>query len=153
MAPLAKGIGKIKDDCLCVVIPPELAKLLKVEEGILVIVDNVNGKLTIARSAANGWSDQPCRVGSDETQRKRLAGSRSSSLRMRPDCHSGREHKSGSSAVRFVNTCVESSPCPVGCRPTRLTREGRERNSATSGTLGHLAGSMTTSFQSDAVSN
>jgi hypothetical protein len=42
LAPLAKGIGTVKDDCLCVEVPPHLAKLLRVEEGSLVIVDNVS---------------------------------------------------------------------------------------------------------------
>ena len=53
LAPLARGIGQIEGDYLCVVIRPWLAEKLRIEEGSLVFVDNKNGKLTITRSAAN----------------------------------------------------------------------------------------------------
>ncbi len=53
LAPLARGIGRIEGDCLCVVIKPWLAEKLRIEAGSLVVVDNKNGKFTITRSAAN----------------------------------------------------------------------------------------------------
>ncbi len=53
LALLARGIGQIEGDVLCVVIQPWLAELLRVGEGSLVIVDNKNGKFTITRSADN----------------------------------------------------------------------------------------------------
>ena len=53
LASLAKGIGEIDGDCLKVVIQPWLAEKLRIGAGSLVIVDNVNGKFTITRSAAN----------------------------------------------------------------------------------------------------
>ena len=56
IAPLAKGIGEINGEFLKVVIQPWLAEKLRIAAGSLVIVDNMNGKFTITRSAAN---DQP----------------------------------------------------------------------------------------------
>lgn len=53
LAPFAKGIGKIDGPFLKVVIQPWLAEKLRIEVGSLVIVDNMNGKFTITRSAAN----------------------------------------------------------------------------------------------------
>lgn len=53
LAPLARGIGLIEGDYLCVVIKPWLAEKLRIEEGSLVIVDNNNRKFTITRSAEN----------------------------------------------------------------------------------------------------
>ena len=53
LAPFAKGIGKIDGAFLKVVIQPWLAEKLRIEVGTLVIVDNMNGKFTITRSAAN----------------------------------------------------------------------------------------------------
>ena len=56
LAPLATGIGEIDGDFLKVVIQPWLAEKLRIGAGSLVIVDNVNGKFTITRSAKN---DEP----------------------------------------------------------------------------------------------
>ena len=56
LAPLAKGIGQIDGEFLKVVIQPWLAEKLRIGAGSLVIVDNVNGKFTITRSAANDES-------------------------------------------------------------------------------------------------
>lgn len=56
LAPLAKGIGEVDGEFLKVVIQPWLAEKLRIGAGSLVIVGNVNGKLTITRSAAN---DEP----------------------------------------------------------------------------------------------
>jgi hypothetical protein len=56
LAPLARGIGEVRGEFLKIVIPPWLAEKLRIRAGSLVIVDNVNGKLTITRSAAN---DEP----------------------------------------------------------------------------------------------
>jgi hypothetical protein len=53
LAPLARGIGQIEGDCLCVIIQPWLAEKLRIAEGSLVIVDNKDGKFTITRSASN----------------------------------------------------------------------------------------------------
>ncbi len=53
LAPLAKGVGTIEDGYLCVVLELWLAEKLRVIEGSIVIVDNVNGKFTITRSAIN----------------------------------------------------------------------------------------------------
>ena len=53
LAPLARGIGHIEADFLCILIKPWLAEKLRVETGSLVVVDNKNGKFTITRSAAN----------------------------------------------------------------------------------------------------
>ena len=53
LAPFARGIGEIKEGCLCVVIQPWLAEKLRIREGSLVIIDNMNGKFTITRSEAN----------------------------------------------------------------------------------------------------
>jgi hypothetical protein len=53
LASFAREIGKIEEDCLCVVIQPWLAQKLRIGEGSLVVVDNKNGKFTITRSAAN----------------------------------------------------------------------------------------------------
>ena len=53
LAPLARGIGEIEGESLCVVIKPWMAERLRIDEGSLVIVDNVNGKFTITRSAKN----------------------------------------------------------------------------------------------------
>ena len=56
LAPFAKGIGEIDGEFLKVVIQPWLAEKLRIGAGSLVIVDNMNGKFTITRSAAN---DEP----------------------------------------------------------------------------------------------
>jgi hypothetical protein len=53
LAPFAKGIGKIDGGFLKVVIQPWLAEKLRIDVGSLVTVDNMNGKFTITRSAAN----------------------------------------------------------------------------------------------------
>jgi hypothetical protein len=53
LAPLTRGIGFVEDGFLVVIIQPWLAKKLSVSLGSLVIVDNRNGKFTIARSATN----------------------------------------------------------------------------------------------------
>jgi hypothetical protein len=53
LAPLAKGVGQVEDGYLCVVLEPWLAEKLRVGEGSIVIVDNVNGKFTITRSEIN----------------------------------------------------------------------------------------------------
>ena len=53
LAPLARGIGQIEGDCLCVVIKPWLAEKLRIVEGSLVVVDNKNGKFTITGNATN----------------------------------------------------------------------------------------------------
>jgi hypothetical protein len=52
-APLARGIGAIEGQFLKVVIQPWLAEKLRIGAGSLVLVDNVNGKFTITRSAKN----------------------------------------------------------------------------------------------------
>ncbi len=49
-------IGRIEDDYLCVIIQPWLAEKLRIDAGSLVVVDNLNGKFTITRSAKN---DEP----------------------------------------------------------------------------------------------
>jgi hypothetical protein len=56
LAPLAKGIGNIDGDFLRVVIRPWLAEKLRIGAGSLVIVDNIEGRFRISRSAAN---DEP----------------------------------------------------------------------------------------------
>jgi hypothetical protein len=56
LAPSARGIGEIEGDYLNVTVPPWLAEKLRIATGSLVIVDNLNGKFTITRSAKN---DQP----------------------------------------------------------------------------------------------
>jgi hypothetical protein len=56
LAPLATGIGEVKDDYLCVVIQPWLAEKLRIGEGSLVVVDNDEGKFRITRSARNDKS-------------------------------------------------------------------------------------------------
>jgi hypothetical protein len=56
LAPLARGIGQIKGEYLCVVIQPWLAEKLRIGEGSLVIVDDTNKKFTITRSPKN---DEP----------------------------------------------------------------------------------------------
>lgn len=53
LAPLARGIGEIKGEHLCVVIQPWLAGKLRIGDGSLVIVHDRNGKFTITRSAKN----------------------------------------------------------------------------------------------------
>jgi hypothetical protein len=53
LAPLARGIGQIEGEFLCIVIKPWLAERLRIKAGSLVVVDNKNGKFTITRSAAN----------------------------------------------------------------------------------------------------
>ena len=53
LVPLARGIGHIEGDCLCVVIKPWLAEKLRIGAGSLGLVDNNNGKFTITRSAKN----------------------------------------------------------------------------------------------------
>jgi hypothetical protein len=52
LAPVARGIGQIEGDCLCVIIRPWLAEKLRIGEGSLVVVDNKNGKFKITRSAS-----------------------------------------------------------------------------------------------------
>ena len=56
LAPSARGIGEIKEDCLQIIIQPWLAEKLRVEAGSIVIADNKEGKFTITRSAANDLS-------------------------------------------------------------------------------------------------
>src|SRR5881227_2011571 len=51
LAALARGIGSVDGEWLCVVINPWLAEKLRVGAGSLVIVDNENGKFRITRSA------------------------------------------------------------------------------------------------------
>jgi hypothetical protein len=58
LAPLAKGIGEIDGEFLKVVIQPWLAEKLRIGAGSLVNVDNLNGKFTITRSAANDEASQ-----------------------------------------------------------------------------------------------
>ena len=53
LAPLARGIGEIEGEHLCVLIKPWLAEKLRIGEGSLVIVDDRHGKFTITRSARN----------------------------------------------------------------------------------------------------
>ena len=53
LAPYAKGIGGIEGDDLVVVIKPWLADKLRVGPNSLVVVDNIEGKFRITRSAAN----------------------------------------------------------------------------------------------------
>ena len=53
LAPLARDIGFVEDDCLIVIIKPWLAEKLNITLGSLVYVSNTNGKFTITRSAAN----------------------------------------------------------------------------------------------------
>ena len=53
LAPLARGIGRIEGQLLCLHIKPWLAEKLQIGAGSLVVVDNRNGKLNITRSAAN----------------------------------------------------------------------------------------------------
>jgi hypothetical protein len=53
LAPAARGIGQIKGEYLCIVIRPWLAEKLRIDVGSLVIVDNLSGKLSIARSEKN----------------------------------------------------------------------------------------------------
>ena len=57
LATLARGIGKIEGDSLNVTILPWLAEKLRIAAGSLVVVDNLNGKFTITRSAANDATD------------------------------------------------------------------------------------------------
>jgi hypothetical protein len=53
LAPYAKGIGAIEGDDLVVIIQPWLADKLRIGQNSLVVIDNVEGKLRITRSAAN----------------------------------------------------------------------------------------------------
>jgi hypothetical protein len=53
LAPLAKLSGTVEDEYLIVTIQPWLAEKLQIGPGSLVVVDNINGKFTITRSAAN----------------------------------------------------------------------------------------------------
>ena len=53
LVSVARGIGHVKDDHLCVLIQPWLAERLRIGVGSLVVVDNKGGKFTITRSAAN----------------------------------------------------------------------------------------------------
>ncbi len=53
LAPYAKGIGEIQDGDLVVVIQPWLAEKLNIGPESLVVVDNVEGKFRVTRSAAN----------------------------------------------------------------------------------------------------
>ena len=57
LAPLAKGIGIIEGDCLKITIQPWLAEKLRIEIDSLVVVDNLDGKLRITRSAKNDGVD------------------------------------------------------------------------------------------------
>jgi hypothetical protein len=59
LVPLARGIGTIEGQYLCVVIRPWLADKLRIGAGSLVIVDNDNGKFTITRSAKNDEPEAP----------------------------------------------------------------------------------------------
>jgi hypothetical protein len=56
LAPLCRKIGHIDEDCLTVEIKPWLAEKLRISEGSLVIVDNLEGKFRITRSGANDES-------------------------------------------------------------------------------------------------
>jgi hypothetical protein len=53
LAPLARGIGSVDSEYLNVVIQPWMAEKLRIRAGSLVIVDNVDDKFNITRSAAN----------------------------------------------------------------------------------------------------
>jgi hypothetical protein len=53
LAPFTTGIGEIQDGDLVVVIQPWLAEKLNIGAESLVVVDNVEGKFRITRSAAN----------------------------------------------------------------------------------------------------
>jgi hypothetical protein len=53
LAPLAKGIGTVDHNHLILTIQPWLAEKLRIALGSLVVVDNVNGKFTVTRSASN----------------------------------------------------------------------------------------------------
>ena len=53
LAPIARGIGQVEGDNLCIVIKPWLAEKLRLAEGSLVVVDNRGGSLTITRSEMN----------------------------------------------------------------------------------------------------
>jgi hypothetical protein len=59
LAPLATMIGEIDGEFLRVVVQPWLAERLQIGAGSLVIVDNLNGKFTITRSAANDCRSLP----------------------------------------------------------------------------------------------
>ena len=59
LASLARGIGTVEGQYLCVVIRPWLAEKLRIGAGSLVIVDNDNGKFTITRSAKNDDPEEP----------------------------------------------------------------------------------------------
>ena len=50
LAPFAKGIGHVEDDCLKVEILPWLAEKLHVHVGSKIIVDNLEGKFRITRN-------------------------------------------------------------------------------------------------------
>ena len=53
LASAAGSIGETDSENLNIIILPWLAKELKIGVGSLVIVDNIEGKLRITRSAAN----------------------------------------------------------------------------------------------------
>jgi len=53
LAPLTKAIGVVEGEYLSIVIKPWLAETLRIGPGSLVVVDTLNGKFTITRSAAN----------------------------------------------------------------------------------------------------
>ncbi len=53
LAPLTRGIGRTDDEYLTVVIQPWLAEKLRIGVDSLVIVDNVEGRFRITRSAKN----------------------------------------------------------------------------------------------------
>jgi hypothetical protein len=53
LAPFAKGIGEVEGDELVVEIKPWLAEMLNVGATSLVVVDNIEGKFRVTRSAAN----------------------------------------------------------------------------------------------------
>lgn len=53
LAPVAGEMGTVEAEYLIVRIPPSLAEELQIVAGSQVVVDNLNGKFTITRSAAN----------------------------------------------------------------------------------------------------
>ena len=58
LAPVAKGIGRIQEDELVVVIPKWLAAKLALVEGSIVAIDNRNGKFNLTPvESSEGASD------------------------------------------------------------------------------------------------
>ena len=51
LAPLAQGIGTVEHNHLIVTIQPWVAEKLRIGLDSLVVVDNVNGKFTVTRTA------------------------------------------------------------------------------------------------------